>query len=786
VPCAARRSRIRFSVLVASAVVSLPLLSVVSTAHADDEPPAETLVGELVQAWPEFENPADAVARADEGPLSWIEPAEGDAVRVPTEDVEALDPGATVEVTLGDEVVDAATREEGLEPAREVLATEVVTQPPVDPPVGEALPPGSVSNAVTVVMVVPAGGVRDSTTLGDVVAAVDGPVADFWWQESGGAVGVGVTAQHDWPATAYTASCSDATALWDEARARSEFVPGDGKHLLLYLPKTSTDCAYGLAEVGSAPSGGGRLMVRDTAPSVIAHELGHNFSLGHSSGKQCDRAVDVGRCRTVAYRDYYDVMGVSWSEVGSLNPPQAAWLGFLPDEQQQVVSHGSSATVSVPAYGARTAGRAVKLVAGDGDVYWLEYRAPVGQDAWLADGDRNWTRLQSGVLLRREPTPSDATYGYDGSLLLDGTPSGVSGWDGDLRVVLPVGPTVRVAGGDFLVTVTGADSTSASVSIDSAGIGPARLPIGSLDAVSLAGPSLSVRGWAVDLNSPARAVDVHVYVDGRAVVTRAGLSRPDVGRAYPTAGSRHGFAFTTRVAVGRHVVCAYAIDTSGPRSTPLGCRTVTYVPQRPVGTLDGVSLSGNRLSAHGWAVDPDTPTLGAQVHLYLDGRAVALTANRGRADVGRAFPAAGSAHGFSFATAVRAGSHRVCAYALDTSGRGSTDLGCRTVRYTPRLPMGALNRAVVSGGVLSVAGWVVDPDTPTTSARVHLYVDRNAVALPADRPRADVARAHPAAGSAHGFAYSTALTPGTHRVCAFGIDTAGQGSVQLGCRTVTG
>jgi hypothetical protein len=448
-----RRPLLRLLV-VASVVASAAVSGLASAGIASaEESTGATVVGRLLQAWPEEEHHGSAEA---EGPLSWIQAPDGGSVRVPTDDVEGIPAGSTVAVTVGPQVNDSAAAD-GYDPARGVVSSQVVAPPAVAP----ALPAAGLTNEVTVVLVAPGGVAHDGVDLDEFVRTVDGPVADFWSEQSGGAIRMGVTGSHTWIDTA--ADCSDPTALWNEAAAAVHFVPGRSKHLLLYVSSAATDCSYALAQVGAAPTSGGMLYVRDTIPSVIAHEFGHNFGLGHSSGRQCDGAIEAGTCRTAAYRDYYDVMGASWSQLGSLNAPQAAHLGLIPAGQQQELSvWGSGASVTLSPLAGRTGVRALRLTDATGTDYWLEYRTAADRDAWLGTS-ANHFHLESGVLLHRAQALT--TDVADTSLLFDGTPSAAAGWDRDLQASLPVGAGVPVSGGQFTVVVQSVSAAGAVVSV---------------------------------------------------------------------------------------------------------------------------------------------------------------------------------------------------------------------------------------------------------------------------------------------------------------------------------
>ncbi|MBO1750949.1 N-acetylmuramoyl-L-alanine amidase [Actinotalea sp. BY-33] len=206
-------------------------------------------------------------------------------------------------------------------------------------------------------------------------------------------------------------------------------------------------------------------------------------------------------------------------------------------------------------------------------------------------------------------------------------------------------------------------------------------PIGHLDAVTVSGSTVSVRGWALDPDTTAPS-SVHIQVDGRSVRSvRADSPRADIGRIYGL-GDNHGFRGSVEVPDGARRICVFAIDATGGRTnTLLGCRNVVVTNAAPIGHVDAVSGGSGTVTVRGWALDPDT-TAPIRVHVYVDGRAVrSVLASDPRADVGRIY-GMGNNHGYRTTVAAPPGPRTVCVFAINATPGRNTQTGCRqaTVR----------------------------------------------------------------------------------------------------------
>lgn len=313
---------------------------------------------------------------------------------------------------------------------------------------------------------------------------------------------------------------------------------------------------------------------------------------------------------------------------------------------------------------------------------------------------------------------------------------------------------------------------------------PAGSPVGFLDAAWTVPGGIGVAGWAVDPDTPSSPISVAVYVDGRGLmVTTASGFRPDIAAGNPTWGSAHGFSGTIAIGPGTHQVCAYGLNV-GPGSNSLlgSCRAVT-VGANPFGSLDVVRTAPNGITVGGWAIDPQT-SAPIDVAVYIDGigRAV-LTASGTRGDVGAAYPAWGSAHGYQAPITLSPGLHTVCSYGLNVGAGDNSLLGCRLVGVGAD-PTGSLDQASGSSGRITVSGWALDPQT-AQPIQVAVYVDGRGTAIPrAAANRWDVAAAFPGWGPAHGYTATMTAGPGPHVVCTYGLNVGTGNNVLLGCRSV--
>lgn len=149
---------------------------------------------------------------------------------------------------------------------------------------------------------------------------------------------------------------------------------------------------------------------------------------------------------------------------------------------------------------------------------------------------------------------------------------------------------INKGGGDNALigcrTVTIADGTPPAVN---------RPPVGAVEQAVGGQQSVTVSGWAYDADAIDEALDVTVWIGGRASVAGAERHVVRADRARGDVVGSHGFRAELATAkAGTLPVCVYAANKPGGEDTLLGCHdvTVTGAAPPPAASPPGASLLG--------------------------------------------------------------------------------------------------------------------------------------------------------------------------------------------------
>lgn len=207
-----------------------------------------------------------------------------------------------------------------------------------------------------------------------------------------------------------------------------------------------------------------------------------------------------------------------------------------------------------------------------------------------------------------------------------------------------------------------------------------RNPIVSVESARARGSTVTLSGWAYDLDSPATSLTV-ALVDGTRTLVAAPtrILRTDVNAARGLS-AYHGYSLSVNVPDGLHTFCIVAANVgSGSGSTKV-CTATMRVRGAPYGVVDRIaSPTDGSVEVSGWAFDPDVPANSSTISVSVDSVAAgSYAADLSRPDVNAALGISGN-HGFDVVIdGIAQGTHTVCVTLINSGWQGApnTALPC--------------------------------------------------------------------------------------------------------------
>jgi len=342
--------------------------------------------------------------------------------------------------------------------------------------------------------------------------------------------------------------------IWDTYFPTQAFTSANANHLVVFVPRGCFDEGLigwtGMARINTGLSSGGEVMLAMGDDHTVAHELGHNFGLGHS---------DILRDgKEEAYFGVHSVQGIAMFEDASYTRTFATpsldvayeWL-FDTAPAGAITTGSATGVTTLNPVTAASGTKGLAFYDSAKRMYFVEYRDGRGADTgtfYSEYGNGGWQNLDASPGVRvyqlepkfgwRVLTLGAWRGGQWHSTLKAG--NSLKTRDGKLTITAQ-----SIAGGKATIKVTGSTATKTSVAV----------------AKATHGKKTKVK---VSVTSAVRPLGGVTIYDGSKKVASKALSADGTATVYLPAST----------AAGKHTIKAvYSGSTAAAAST--GARTIT-------------------------------------------------------------------------------------------------------------------------------------------------------------------------------------------------------------------